>query len=326
MAQVEQGRDDAKFIAGQYLQHVLVRDLVENKEDQSILEVDCNTPLVEVLQILRQHSILSVPVWNEDTGNYDGFVDVMDILAFVLETVSSSHDAKEMQWSTWVEDVDTLTNRGILFGIKPVKHILNKSSIDKFFPVYPHGTVFQLIEGIFCKGIHRVPVMDERNRVINVVSQSDVIGLLGNSLIQFGTFGQKTVEELKLGNREVISMSVNAQAIQAFYLMHVNKVSAVAIVDEKGTLVANLSASDIRGLTPKLFPALVKPCTNYLIGRYGHVKSPITCRLTSSLQSVIMKLSLYRLHRLWIVDEKEKPIGLITLTDVMKMISEIPTD
>lgn len=70
--------------------------------------------------------------------------------------------------------------------------------------------------------------------------------MLGNSLIQFGTFGQKTVEELKLGNREVISMSVNAQAIQAFYLMHVNKVSAVAIVDEKGTLVANLSASDIR--------------------------------------------------------------------------------
>lgn len=67
-----------------------------------------------------------------------------------------------------------------------------------------------------------------------------------------------TVGDLGLGTRgNVISMSVHAQAMHAFYLMHFHKVSAVAIVSSDGTLLANLSASDIR--VSRILQAFLEP-------------------------------------------------------------------
>ncbi len=43
-----------------------------------------------------------------------------------------------------------------------------------------------------------------------------------------------------------ISMSDSAPAIQGFLLMHVNRVSGIAVCDASGALEANLSASDLR--------------------------------------------------------------------------------
>ncbi len=52
---------------------------------------------------------------------------------------------------------------------------------------------------------------------------------------------------MNLGQKlKVFSVSSNARAIHGFYQMWQNKVSAVAVVDNAGVLVANLSISDLR--------------------------------------------------------------------------------
>lgn len=62
-----------------------------------------------------------------------------------------------------------------------------------------------------------------------------------------GPMGRRTVKELRLGTLGgVISMSMNAQTIHAFYLMKANKVGAVAITHPSGAIIANLSAADIK--------------------------------------------------------------------------------
>ena len=130
-------------------------------------------------------------------------------------------------------------------------------------------------------------------------------------------------------------MSIHAPAITAFYLMHVHKVSAVAITDAEGTLVANLSASDIRVSTIRIhkptlqgfdathFGELVEPCSTYLTKKYGKITPPITCEKKNSFESVVTRLAQNRIHRMWIVDEKGCPTGVISLTDVMKKIADI---
>lgn len=190
------------------------------------------------------------------------------------------------------------------------------SGNDPLFTVNVNGTVSQLIEEIFCKGVHRVAVMDENMRhPIGIISQSDIIKFLASEecLRLMGNLKSKTVQELNLGTRNVVQMSSSAQAIHAFYLMYFHKVSAVAIVNN-GVLVGNLSNSDIRGfihpsiffffpsfihlgilfqstkttgITANTLSSLLQGVMEYLPQRS---KAVMTCTLNSTLESVLLKM------------------------------------
>jgi len=64
------------------------------------------------------------------------------------------------------------------------------------------------LEGILAKGAHRAPVMDDRNDIKAIVTQSDIVQLLFNNLDMLGELKDKTIQELKIGTHEVISMSI----------------------------------------------------------------------------------------------------------------------
>lgn len=45
-----------------------------------------------------------------------------------------------------------------------------------------------------------------------------------------------------------------------------------------------------------------------------------SCTMSTTLNFVLLNLMGLRVHRLWVVDENQCPIGVISLTDVMKVI------
>lgn len=45
------------------------------------------------------------------------------------------------------------------------------SNIDKWYPVYSHGTMMQLVEGLLNQGVHRAPVMNEENIFQQIITQ-----------------------------------------------------------------------------------------------------------------------------------------------------------
>ena len=100
-------------------------------------------------------------------------------------------------------------------------NIADSSQCDPWTPASPFGTLAQLIE-MFSGGIHRVPVVDELGIVSDIVSQSDLIRFLSDHITSGPPF-DKTVADLNLGTRNVIDMSVSAEALHAFYLMFANK-------------------------------------------------------------------------------------------------------
>jgi len=305
-----------------FLQETSISNILPEKRIQ-ILELDSNTTVSQAIKALAQNEILSMPVWNKADGFYLGFLDYLDILSFAINMYIEGNQVSETQYGAYCTDISILRHRGVRFGMKPVKEIINVSKKDQFIPVYAHGSVYQLIEGVFYKGIHRVPVMDENNKIISIVTQSDMLNFLTKQMeILVKDLGNITINQLDLGTKNVITMSANAQAIHAFYLMYAHKVSAVAIVNSLGSMIANLSASDIRGLEQQHFESLLLPVTQYISNQMGKVKAPITCSLNTDFQTVLLKMSLFRIHRIWIVDENDKPIGVISQTDVMKKLSE----
>jgi CBS domain-containing protein len=294
-----------------------------NKRNKSIISIDANASVVDALQVLSSNNILGAPVFDKETNNFMGFVDMMDLLANVVSFYKERDiegQAGEEVPVSWCRNIETLKERGEQFAKQPVTALIDKSRVDEYCPVSHHGTLFQVMEDVLSQHVHRVPVFDNSDKVYNVLSQSDLIQFLYENIRDIGIARFDTVEKLGLGTPAVISMSARAKAIHAFFLMLYNKVPAVAIVSGNGELVGNLSASDLRGLDQNTFTELLKPVMEFVKSVKRH-RGLITCKKDSTLESVLSKLANNKVHRLWIVNDQNCPIGVVTLTDIMRLFS-----
>jgi len=309
-----------------------VADLLKIKSTSrsKVIDVKASTPINEAIKILAENDILCALVRADDSVDYIGVLDVLDVLGFILKSYSTSKDSDSMQWSSWCTDIDELKYRGETLGAIPISQL---TAHKLPAAVYQEGSIFQLIE-VFAQGVHRVPVWrvsGHLHYVSDIVTQSDVINFLFRHRFDADSHGfrlhgdlfNSPIKNLGLGyETNVITMSYSAQAIHAFWLMYFNKVHGVAITDHNGKLIANLSASDIRGIGHgrKKFSALLLPIPQFF-REFRIQTTPLICTPDTTFGSIIMKLGFYRVHRLWVVDAADKPIGLISLTDVMKFLA-----
>jgi len=313
------------------LERTTINDLVGERE---LLAVREDTPLREVISVLASSRILSVPVMCKDSRDVLGFIDLLDILTSIVSIFSMGKTVEEAQWSSWSRDIASLKAKGEDLAYKRAVEVMQLSMADPFMPVYGQGTLLQAIE-YFASGLHRAAVFNKITSLLtNIITQSDVVAFLSKNLTgdSLGLLAGTTIGELHLSpistTANVVSMSTSAQAIHAVYLMFFHKVSAVAIADQNGKLVGNFSASDLRGIGEDNLQWLLDPISDFLrlIGlRTNKLSFPLTCRRDTKVEDVINMLSTYRLHRVWIVDHEHKPIGVVTLTDILRLfLPDIP--
>jgi CBS domain-containing protein len=88
--------------------------------------------------------------------------------------------------------------------------------------------------------------MSQHHKIEKVLTQSAVLAWVVKHKHELGPVLTKTVSELNLGIKPVVSITPDAPAIEALKLMAKYKVSAVAVVDADGTLFTNISAKDLR--------------------------------------------------------------------------------
>lgn len=100
------------------------------------------------------------------------------------------------------------------------------------------------------------------------------------------------------------------------------------IVDADGRLVANLSATDIRYLDFVSLPAVLKTVSGNVVeflgaSRSGRPVAPLCVRRTDSFSTAVMVLVSASLHRVYIVDDDCRPVGVFTLTDALRAFAPL---
>jgi len=93
--------------------------------------------------------------------------------------------------------------------------------------------------------VHRIPIVDSDGELQSVLSQSQVAQYLVQYMDLFD-WTKKTVDELKLGYRQVVVVPNNMVTKDAFKVMRDTGVSGVGVVDGNQKLVGVLSTSDLR--------------------------------------------------------------------------------
>ena len=130
---------------------------------------------------------------------------------------------------------------------------------------------------------HRVGVFDERGRLADIVSMSNVVTWALRSCDQLGTLPSRTLAELGLAGRggddgspdapareEVVCVPTTMPTHVAFATAVHRRVSAVGVTDAaSGALVANLSQSDFRAFGAHDFGSLALPVGEFLVHRHN---------------------------------------------------------
>ncbi|KAK3266433.1 hypothetical protein CYMTET_24942 [Cymbomonas tetramitiformis] len=205
---------------------------------------------------------------------------------------------------------------------------------------------------------HRVLVFGIRGEVVNTLSQSDILRYIYHFKSEIKELTSQTVQELGLATSPVSTIPANIPAIMGFKTMHTRRVSGIAVVDaQDGRLVGNLSVSDIRGLSPAIFGCLAMPTIEFLnralndeallharlqaakdesigaklspsspglaatSGLSRKTVAPIMCTGSTTLGEVMRNLVQHKVHRIYQVDEHLRPIGVITITNVIWLLA-----
>jgi len=169
---------------------------------------------------------------------------------------------------------------------------------------------------------HRLAVTNEKGELFNIVSQSDVVSFAFSNSAKLGDKRTKTLRELNLV-RACIMVRIDSSFSDSLQILYQNRVSGIALVDHEGRLSGNFSASDLRGILPEAFSMFYGSILQYLVkGTQSHPHQPITCSESSTLEDVLRLLVTNRIHRVYVVDQFDRPIGLVSIADIVTVLRE----
>ncbi|KAL6077474.1 CBS domain containing protein, variant 2 [Balamuthia mandrillaris] len=301
--------------------------------------------VVDVFKGLIKHNFLSVPVLMKTGHKYYGFLDMGDIVQYVCDhfgahRLSSSEDF----WNLVAEEE--------AFQEKTVNDIMKgpRTLRNPFHPIKSDYSLLYAIEALAKDPqLHRLTVIDDNRRIMNLLTQSQVVEFLQKNLNLIGSKKDKPLNLVTALPREVFSIKMSQQAIEAFQLMEsevsifhtslflrtlltsinfdLKGVSGVAVVDdETGKLMSALSLRDLKAITEdgRLFWRLFQKANNFIRHLKADLRSAderprsvVFCKMDNTLGDVINMCAEHKIHRVFIVDDEKKPISVVSLKDVL---------
>ncbi|MBA0727566.1 hypothetical protein Golax_000543 [Gossypium laxum] len=218
------------------------------------------------------------------------------------------------------------------FKSTTVKSIVKSYRWAPFIPVATDSSMLSVLLLLSKYRLRNVPVIEPGNPELqNYITQSAVVGGLERCKGRdwFDCIAARPISDMGLpfmSSNEVISIQNDDLVLEAFKRMRDNHVGGLPVVEGPSKkIVGNVSIRDIRHLLlkPELFSNFRQLTVEDFIStvvstgqEIGRVTTPITCKVDSTLGSVIQSLATKRVHRIYIVDENEVT-GVITLRDVI---------
>jgi len=303
--------------------------LTANLKGGDIITVDKSALLPDVLQLLTQHDIRSVPVVDKENNRLLGLVDMIDIITFIVRFAEECHGLpaanRNFEWFS-----EQLRKSG-----QTIAQIAGTSGDkSKLIPVM-HGTsIYDIVQIMVNSGVQRVPVLNpQTNKIENFVTQSTLIQYFAKNSAKLGKYADCTLSELGFKPKHVYAVKETDIAIEAFKLMSEHKITGVPIVDSEGEIITNVSSRDLRNVLTDntFFEKLQYPVEKFVSDlkskTFMHnaetMYPKICCKFTNTFVEVLHKLAATKIHRIYVVDNAEKPIGVISLDDIVSKFFEL---
>lgn len=311
--------------------------------DRDILVVKTTDDPVEAFKSIVARGILSAPAYDPEAKKFVGFLDVKDLVSFVVfreEEKERDHTRKQNSAKNLLElpstDIRMIFDVAARMYAQPAEGINIKYLARRhhFSPVAPTASLSDVVRTLGTEGVHRVPVVDPATgQVVDIISQSTLIQFVEKHSAVVSDLLGRTVDETKIGSRPVLPVRSTDTALATFQTMSKHNRSGVAVVDaESGRFVGNTSSSDLKLLLADLdrtqqllngsvldFLSAVRQADTNPETRYP----AIAVSRKTTIGALISKLAATRIHRIFIADDDSgfKPEAVVSITDVLRYLT-----
>mmetsp|Transcript_11120 Transcript_11120/g.16650 ORF Transcript_11120/g.16650 Transcript_11120/m.16650 type:complete len:341 (+) Transcript_11120:65-1087(+) len=314
-----------------FLKDAKVSDL---KSKVEIFPIDSAATVCDTLKELASKKILSMPVLDKKKNKYIGIVSISDI---VIATVFNPAFSKLASGTKAIdklvrEDFKKIIEKSVLKN--PVSDLVGMTEEGKNLWVFDEKESLIKVSEYFAQGVHRALVSRSKGNP-SFISQTDLVRFIGKKVREskdavVTSFLKNSLSKLgytRKGKR-VIAVKTTETALAGFRRLlqwqsfRDWNLAALPIVDKDGKIVGNLSESDLREMnTEARLLDLLFVVPIFLKTYYGEMRKPVTVTGETSFLDALDKLLDENVHRIWIVDNDSKPIGVFSLSDVISQFT-----
>jgi len=271
-----------------------------------------------VLWVLIKNKIQCVPVFNDNTKKYMGFVDMFDLVQYIA--TAAGHSITKPDFFQ--------TFKRMAYGDVPVSRIITNSGKDHTTTLTdssPLGSVFDLTVS---SNLHRLPVVNKQ-KVMGMVSQARIVQYLADHIPNLHELATRKLMDLDLsGSDNVYTVDDNVSTISAFLYMIEKGVKGLAIVNSEGKFVDSINSFDVKGLVyGDFFSDMRQPVLRYLSKArilLGRNLAPVTCTVDDTLADALQKMAQECVSRVFVIDAERRPVQAISLRDILKVLHATP--
>ncbi|KAI1317049.1 cell separation during budding [Mortierella claussenii] len=299
-------------------------------EHQTLVSIDANASVEDACEVLFKRGISSAPVYDAQRKAYVGMFDYSDLMTYILLALKKMDVPVEDQTMSMQDLIQkTSTSQNV-----PVKLASDLSGKDPFCTVMAETRLGAVVTD-FGTGIHRVAVMDSTGKMVGILSQSSTLDYLMRHLSEFSQLQpvmQQTLQQTGLSGSKVLSVNGEAQVLEALIIMSKHSVSSLAVLDDQGVLLGNISMTDIQHIMKDLrtswlwlscfqFVSKVRMSRGVETGEDQYPVLDVNSK--STFGYTLSKLQATKVHRLWVVNDLGLVVGVVSLTDVYKVLSTL---
>ncbi|XP_063634006.1 uncharacterized protein LOC134804735 [Cydia splendana] len=261
---------------------------------------------------LVYNGVRAAPLWDSQKQKFIGMLTITDFIK-ILQMYYTSPDVameelEEHRLETW-------------------RQVLKGSSLVS---IGPDSSLYDAIRILISNRIHRLPVIDpETGNVLYILTHKRILRFLFLYINELPkpSYLQCKVRELQIGTlRDIETATEDTSIIDALSKFVNRRVSALPLVDADGRLKDIYAKFDVINLAAeKTYNNLDVSLKTANEHRNEWFEGVQKCTLDETLYEVMERIVRAEVHRLVVVNEEDKVVGIISLSDLLMYLVLRPT-
>ncbi|XP_036936047.1 5'-AMP-activated protein kinase subunit gamma-2-like [Acanthopagrus latus] len=263
---------------------------------------------------LVANGVRAAPLWESKKQSFVGMLTITDFINILTRYYKSPmvqiYELEEHKIETWRELYLQET-------FKPLVHIS------------PDASIFEAVYSLIKNKIHRLPVIDPvSGNALYILTHKRILKFLQLFVCEMPmpAFMKQTLEELAVGTYANIAyIHPDTPLITALSVFTHRRVSALPVVDHNGKVVDIYSKFDVINLAAeKTYNNLDVTVTQALRHRSQYFEGVMKCNKLETLETIVDRIVKAEVHRLVVVDEESRIVGIVSLSDILQALVLTP--
>ncbi|ODQ68606.1 nuclear protein SNF4 [Nadsonia fulvescens var. elongata DSM 6958] len=299
-----------------------IREFLKSKTSYDVLPVSFRLIVLDIsllvkksLTILLQNNIVSAPLWNSKTSKFAGLLTASDYINVI------------QYYFQHQEKMDAVEHFS-LEGLREIEKSIGADPIENK-AIHPMKPLFDACVDMIDSKARRIPLIDTdeqsgREIIVSVLTQYRILKFVALNCKETRNLLKPLKDlETSFGRYDnLASANMNTPVIEVIHMLAKFGISSVPIVDEQTKKLINVyEAVDVLALIKGgIYTDLNLTVGEALMKRSDDFEGVHTCTFNDRLDTIMDTIRRSRLHRLFIVDEEERLLGVVTLSDILKYL------